>query len=320
MPTNFHLIIGAGATGSATARLLADDGISVRIVTRSGSGPDHPLIERVATDASNRLRLSELAAGAKVIYNCANPPYNKWTTDWPPLAEAILHAAETSGAVLVTLSNLYGYPKPSGPMSATDPLDPPSIKGRVRADMWTDALAVHTAGRVRVTEVRASDFIGPDLGATAHMGDRVVPRLLKGKSVSLLGNLDVPHSWTALHDVARTLVTAGSDDRAWGRAWHVPTAPPMTQRALVHKLCDVAGIEPVKVSTLSPFMLRAVGLFIPAVRELSEVLYQFDAPFVIDASETTEVFGLTATPLRDTLQSALASYGHQSESDLRVSS
>ncbi len=122
-----------------------------------------------------------------------------------------------AGAVLVTLGNLYGYAAPTQPMRPSDPLDPPTDKGAIRVAMWRDALAAHEAGRVRAIEARASDFIGPGVGKNGHMGDRVVPRVLAGKGVSVLGDPDAPHSWTAIDDVARTLVRIGSDERAWGR-------------------------------------------------------------------------------------------------------
>lgn len=306
--TSFHAIIGAGATGTATARLLAEEGTRVKIITRSGSGPTDPNIELVAADATDESTLIAHTAGAEVIYNCANPQYHTWSTDWPPLAAAILSAAIHNNAVLVTLNNLYGYAKPTAPMRASDAFAPPSVKGAVRAQMWHDALAAHDAGLVRVTEARASDFIGPDVGESAHMGDRVVPRLLKGKSVSLLGDTDAAHSWTAIGDVARTLVTLGRDSRAWGRAWHVPSVAPLTQRELVHELCDVAGVEPVKVSTIPKPVVSLLGLFIPAMRELKEVAYQFEAPFIMDSAETTAIFGLEPTPLRETLQATIGSY------------
>lgn len=303
-----HIVVGAGATGTATARLLAENGKRVTVISRSGRGPAEPGIELVAADASDRQTLTELTVGAAAIYNCANPQYHQWATAWPPLAEALLAAAEANDAVLVTLSNLYGYADPTAPMKATDPLNPSSIKGGIRAKMTNDALAAHNAGRVRVTEARASDFIGPGVGETGHMGDRVVPRILAGKSVSLLGNVDKAHSWTAIDDVANTLVTIASDERAWGRAWHVPTVEPMTQRELVHRMCALAGVEPVKVKTLPSAVLTVGGLFVPALRELKEMLYQFTEEFIIDSQETTDVFGIKPTPLDDTLRAALASY------------
>src|SRR5882672_2451564 len=114
---SLHVIVGAGPVGSGAARLLAEGGERVRLVSRRGSGPEHRSIERVAADATQADRLSELATGAAALYNCANPLYHRWLTDWPPLAAALLTAAERTGAPLVTLSNLYGYGEVTGPIT-----------------------------------------------------------------------------------------------------------------------------------------------------------------------------------------------------------
>ena len=117
-----HIIVGAGPVGSAAAQLLIERGERVRMVSRRGTGPDHPSIERVAADAANGDRLSELAAGAVALYNCANPLYHRWLVDWPPLAQALLTAAERSGAVLAVAGNLYGYGPIGGPITDATPL------------------------------------------------------------------------------------------------------------------------------------------------------------------------------------------------------
>ena len=147
-----HVIVGAGPIGTATARHLADDGHQVRVITRGGGGPDHSAVERIAADATDTARLRTLAAGAAALYNCANPPYHRWPVEWPPLASALLVAAERSGAVLVTMSNLYGYGPVNVPMTEDLPLAPSSVKGGIRAQMWHDMLAAHRAGRIRAAE------------------------------------------------------------------------------------------------------------------------------------------------------------------------
>src|SRR5450631_3437435 len=147
-----HLVVGAGPIGSATAVRLAEQGEEVVVVTRSGSGPAHRGITRTSADASSTAAMAELATGAVAIYNCANPAYHRWPTDWPPIAQALLTAAERSNAVLVTASNLYAYGRVSGPMTEDLPLAALGPKGRTRAQMWREALAAHESGRVRVTE------------------------------------------------------------------------------------------------------------------------------------------------------------------------
>jgi len=156
---SLHVIVGAGPVGTATARLLAERGELVRVVTRRGTGPEHAAIERITADATDAARLSALAAEAIALYNCANPLYHRWLTDWPPLASALLAAAERSGSVLATVSNLYGYAPVDAPITPATPLAATHPKLRLRAEMWRDALAAHQAGRIRATEVRGSDYI-----------------------------------------------------------------------------------------------------------------------------------------------------------------
>ncbi|MEH0829335.1 MULTISPECIES: NAD-dependent epimerase/dehydratase family protein [unclassified Micromonospora] len=289
-----HVIVGAGPVGTATARLLAERGERVRVVTRRGTGPEHPAIERVAADAADADRLTALSEGADALYNCANPEYHTWPTDWPPLAAALLTAAERSGAVLTTVGNLYGYGPVDAPMTEATPLAATGVKGRVRNRMWADALATHRAGRARITEVRGSDYIG--LGGNS-LPMMVLPKVLAGRRVFLPVAWDAPHTWTYVGDVARTLVAAATDPRAWGRAWHVPSAPPMSMRALADRAAARAGAPAPRLTRMPYPVLWLGGLADPFARELRETAHQFAGPFVMDSTAASETFGIEGTPL-----------------------
>jgi len=292
-----HLVIGAGVIGGRVAQLLAERGERVSVVSRSGAGPAD--VTRVAADARDAEAMTRLASGAAVIYNCVNPPYHRWPADWPPIAASVLSAAERSGAVLVTLSNLYGYgPRAGGydashPMTEETPLAATGPKGRVRARVWQDALAAHQAGRVRATEVRAADFVGP--GAESALGERAVQRIRQGKSVSVLGSADRLHTWSFTEDVAGMLVVAGADPDAWGRAWHVPSNEPRTQREVISDLGAAAGTGPARVRPVPSAVLAGMGLVWPLMRELRETEYQFRDDFVMDSSAAQATFGLKPT-------------------------
>jgi nucleoside-diphosphate-sugar epimerase len=306
MSEQLHLVVGAGPIGSAVARRLAAAGTRVRVVTRSGSGPDHALIEKVAADAADAARVSELATGAAVIYNCVNPPYHRWATDWPPVANALLGAAEKADAVLVTTANLYGYGRVDRPMTEDLPLAATFTKGQVRNRMWLDALAAHEAGRVRATEARGSDYVGP--GAESHLGDRVLPKVLAGKKVQVMASLDSTHTWTYTEDMAATLVAIGADERAWGRAWHVPSALTMSQREAITEYARLAGVATPKTSEYPAWMIKAMGLFSPLMRELPDVAYQMQDDFVLDSSAAQRELGLVPTPAAEVLRASLAPY------------
>ncbi|MFI1798789.1 NAD-dependent epimerase/dehydratase family protein [Streptomyces sp. NPDC020379] len=301
---SFNVVIGFGPAGAATARLLAEQGHSVRVVTKSGRSPE-PGIEHVALDATDSERLIEAARGATAIYSCAAPPYHRWAGEWPPLASSLCAAAETTGAVLVMLGNLYGYGPVDGPMTEELPLTATGPKGRVRSAVWEQARRLHEQGRIKAVEARASDFFGPGVTDGGHLAARVMPRLLRGKPVSTLGDPDAPHSWSYLPDVARSLVELAGEERAWGRPWHIPTQPPLSTRQMIDRLAAKAGTGPVTVRGLPSAVLGLASLFSPLLRELKEIRYQFDRPFVVDSSAYEAEFAVRATPVDEQVEATV---------------
>ena len=180
---SMNVVVGAGGTGVATAELLAEEGHEVRLITRRGSGPSHPRIRRIALDATNTSELAPEIRGASTLFNCAAPPYHQWRTQFPALAAALLNAAITTQVNYVMLGNLYGYGPVDKPMTEDLPMRPNSVKGTLRAQIWAEAKAAHDAGRVRVAEVRASDFIGR--GAMSVFTIMVAPKVLAQKPALL---------------------------------------------------------------------------------------------------------------------------------------
>lgn len=299
-----HVVVGAGQIGTQLAGLLNEQGHEVTVVSRSGNGPAG--VTRVRADASDQGRMIQLAQGADALYNCVNPPYHRWTQDWPPMAAAFLAAAERSGAVLVTTGNLYVYGPVDRPMTEDMPLAGPGTKARVRTRMWEDMLAAHQEGRIRATELRGSDYFGPGTGDQAHLGMvRFVKPLLAGRRISLLGNPDLPHSWTYVPDVARALAVAGTDERAWGRAWHVPTNPALSARDMGRRMAELAGVPEPKLGSVPKAVMRAIGVVSPAMREMGETRYQFERPYVLDSTAFQSTFGMPPTPLDDALTATI---------------
>ncbi|MFC9892550.1 NAD-dependent epimerase/dehydratase family protein [Nocardia sp. NPDC127579] len=301
---SLHIVVGAGPVGTATALLLAERGDDVRLLTRSGSGPHHPRITRVPVDATDPAALAAHCAGATVIHHCAGLEYARWATGFPPLIAAAIHAAEASGAALLTVGNLYGYGKFEGAVDEAHALQPNSRKGRLRAALWHDASNAHRAGRIRTAEVRSSDYLGA--GARSTCTATILPAVTAGKPAFYPGDPDAPHSWTAVDDVARLLVAVADDESALGRAWHVPTAAPMSVRELAELAADLSDAAPARVRRMPAAMLWAAGLVNADAREIRELRYQFERPFVIDSTAAVERFALTPTSTRAALQATLA--------------
>ncbi|GAA2268629.1 NAD-dependent epimerase/dehydratase family protein [Glycomyces scopariae] len=301
-----HVILGKGQIGSTVASILASRGERVRVLSRSG-GPEQAGIEHVKVDARDAAALTAATEGADVIYNCANPAgYHQWADEWPPMFAAILAAAKAHGAGLVNTGNLYVYGPVTAPMTERTPLNSPGHKGQIRIKMWNDAMALHAAGDLRFTEARGSDYFGPGALADAMLGERVMRPVIEGKGVTVFGDLDAPHTFTYIPDVARALIRLGGDDRAWGRPWHVPSAPALSQREMIQEAARLLGRGPVRVSRLPWWVLiNVVGAFAPAMKGMAETRHQWDGPYLMESSDFTDTFGDkatdTATALGETL-------------------
>lgn len=299
-----HVIVGAGGTGTAAARILAERGDRVRLVTRKGSGPAHPLIDLVRLDALDTEALAELTEGADALYNAAMPDYTRWPELLPPLFGSILLAAEYTGVPYVMLGNLYGYGPVEGPITEDTPMNPVSVKGRVRADAWRAALDAHEAGRVRVAEVRAGQFLGP--GAVSGFSMLAQPKVLAGRLALIDGEPDVPHSYTSTVDAARAMIAvAGStEDADWGRGWHAP-AIAATPRELATRLAALTGSPEPRLEALTEREMELLAVTVPFFGELPEMAYMSHHPLTVDASALEKRFGVGASDVDEVLRSGL---------------
>ena len=302
-----HIVLGAGSIGRGTAGELAAAGHTVSLVSRSGTPSDLPGVQAVSADVTDAGRLSELAAGAESIVNALNPAqYHRWAELWPPMASAILVAAERSGAGLVTVNNLYLYGEVQGPIGPETPIAPHGPKGEIRAQMWREALALHQAGRIRATELRGSDYVGAGMGAQSLLNTYVIGPAMKGRAGWLvMGDPDAPHSWTSGADVARLaahLATEGAESSSWGAAWHVPSAPPRSMAQVAGDTAALVGVAVKRPHRIPTALVDTVGLVYPLLRELKETRHEFERPWVLDSTATQERFGLAPTPWEVTLR------------------
>jgi nucleoside-diphosphate-sugar epimerase len=166
----------------------------------------------------------------------------------------------------------------------------------------TEALfAAHRAGKLRVASARASDFFGPD---DAVYGGLWYQPALAGKRLNMLGRLDMPHTFSYVPDFGKALAILGTREEGLGRAWHVPSPPPVTQAELVALIAEQVG-RPVKRATAGSVMLGLLGLVNPIVREMSEMLYEWNKPFVMDSSAFQGAFGMQPTPLRTAVEATV---------------
>ena len=303
-----HVVFGTGQVGSALAAHLTGMGLAVRTVSRDRPRALADGADWRAADVTDPEAAADAAKGAKVVYQCLNAPYTQWPELFPPLQRGVMAAAEQSGALLVTLENLYGYGPTGGrPMTEDLPLAATSVKGRTRAAMTGELLAAAEAGRVRFAIGRASDFFGAGVTQGSTLGERVFGNALAGKRADFIGNPDLPHTYSYVPDIAAGLATLGTDARAASQVWHLPGPQTVTTRAFLDLMAGQVG-HPVGIRPLPKLALRALGLVNPMLRELAEVSYQFEQPFILDTTKYESVFGAAGTPLAAAITATVAWY------------
>lgn len=295
------VVLGAGPVGSAVVQALLDRAHEPSVVTRSGSAV--PGATAVAADLSDPAAAATALADATIVFSTVQPAYHRWVQEFPALQASIVAACQTVDVPLMVVENLYGYGPHDGPLRESTPMRPTTKKGTVRTEMWR-ALEAAAANGLDMAVVRASDFIGPGVEGSAF-GDRFFAPLAKGKPTTTIGNLDALHSVTFVPDLAEALVRVAEDEASWGRAWHAPSAPAVTQRHLAQMAAHAIGAE-AQIKTTPIWLLRMVGPFIKAAGETVEMAYEFDSDFVVDSSAFTEYFGMDATPLDRSIAAVMA--------------
>ena len=236
--------------------------------------------------------------------------YHRWTARFPALQAGVLAAAEASGARLVSMENVYMYGRPAGrPLTEDRTNNAHTRKGRLRAEMADELLGAHRTSRVEVAIGRASDYFGPRGWAQSNLGDRVFPAALAGKTGTVLGDRYQPHTYTYIPDIGEGLAVLGEHPDAPGEIWHLPNDPrTRSTQELVDTIYRQAGQDRARIRTVPPLLRRALAITSPVVRELLEMQYQFEEPFIVDSSKITTRLGVTATPLDQAIAETLFSY------------
>ncbi|MGI9597969.1 MAG: NAD-dependent epimerase/dehydratase family protein [Acidimicrobiales bacterium] len=300
------VVLGAGPVGAALVERLVADGVETRVVTRSGQATVPAGVELVAADISDSTQAVRACADAGIVYSCVGLSYQGWPEKWPPMMAGMLDGAAAAEARFVFMDNCYMYGPVTVSMTEDLPLTDYGNKPATRAKttrMWQQA---HEEGRVAAASVRASDFYGPGV-SNAALGDLSVGRMAQGKSAQVVGDPDQPHSFAYVPDIARALISVGEADDSMGQAWNVPNAPDRTVRQILQMFADEFGTS-LKVQAMPKPLMSILGLFNADVRELKEMLYQWERPFHVDASKFSARFWDDPTPWDQGVPETVASY------------
>lgn len=300
-------ILGSGgAISNELNTLLTSRGTPFRQISRKGVGAKGAT-ETVAADISDREQAIAAVAGSSIVFLLVGLKYDHrvWEETWPRIMANTIEACKRAGARLIFFDNLYMYGWVRGAMTEETPYRPISRKGKVRARIASSLQEAWMSGGLTAMIARSADFYGPH-ARTGIPNVLVFDPLSKGQTASCLISDVLPHSYTYTPDAAKALLTLAESESAWNQVWHLPTAPaPLTGREFLLKAADAMGVKP-KYRVLRRPMLRLAGWFNPMVRELYEMLYQNDSPYIFDSSKYARAFGFAGTPYSEGIKQTAA--------------
>jgi nucleoside-diphosphate-sugar epimerase len=290
-------ILGSGGDiGNALAKELKNYTDHIRLVARNPkqvNGDD----ELFPADLTKAADVERAIAGADVVYLTVGLEYSikVWRRDWPTIMSNVINACLKHNAALVFFDNVYMYSASSIPhMTEASRTDPPSKKGKVRL-MLQDMIfrAIEDCG-LKALIARSADFYGPGV-KNSPLGIMVIEKFRSKQKAFWQVNTDKIHSFTYTPDAARATALLGNTADAYGTAWHLPTsAEKLTGKDFIEKVAGVMNIKP-RFYILSKFMMGLLGLFIPLVKELKEMAYQYDRDYIFDSSKFEKRFGIKPT-------------------------
>ncbi len=302
-----RVIFGTGAIGLAVMDELVQQGNTpVTLVNRSGEVHDTlPAgVRVVAADLTDAQQVRRAAGSADTVYLCAAPPYDKWPQQFPPLITGLINGLTGTDTRVVFADNLYMYGDTDGrPLREDMPENATTRKGQIRAyiaQMLRDAPFPVAIGR-------ASDYYGARGGSASMFGDMFFEAVFSGGTANFFGDIQQPHDFIYVCDVARGLVTLGQNDDAFGETWHLPCAGTLSTRELVDLFEDEIG-QSIQTRTIGSFMARLIGIFTPILREFPEMMYQWEKPFRVDDSKFRAAFKANHTPHLDAVAQTIAWY------------
>jgi nucleoside-diphosphate-sugar epimerase len=306
-------ILGSGgAIGVELAKALRAHTDDIRLVSR------HPRAvnrddQLLSADLTKSEDVRKAVDGAEIVYLTVGLPYRTktWRMIWPPLMRNVIDACKTHHSKLVFFDNIYVYdPNYMDRITEDAPVAPASKKGAIRAEIDQMIRDEVEKGNLQALIARSADFYGPSIGNTSVLTEMVFKKLVNGKKANWLGSLKYKHSFTYTPDAGKATALLGNSPDAYNQVWHLPTAAdPPTGKEWIEAIAKALGAKPrCQVATKS--LVRVLGLFAPLMRELAEMMYQYDRDYVFISSKFEKQFGFTPTPYLDGIKEiVITDYG-----------
>jgi nucleoside-diphosphate-sugar epimerase len=290
-------ILGAnGNIGSILAKELVNYTGKIRLVSRNPRRVNAS-DELFQADLSNTDMIDKAVEGSEVVYLVVGLDYNikVWQEKWPRLMRATIDACIKHKARLVFFDNVYMYDINAIPhMTESSRVNPPSKKGEVRRQIAQMLMDEVKAGRLMALIARSADFYGPDI-ENSFITQMVIKNFKKGKAANWLVTADKKHSFTYTPDAARATAILGNTDDAYNQVWHLPTDKnSLTGKEFISLFAAELNAKP-KISPMPVWLIKILGLFIPIMKEITEMLYQYDRDYFFDSSKFDRRFEFKTT-------------------------
>lgn len=290
-------ILGAGgAIGIPLAKELKAYTNKIRLVARNPqqvNGND----ELFKADLTLADDVDKAVAGSGIVYLTAGLKYDikVWKRDWPVVMSNVINACLKHNASLVFLDNVYMYAPSEIPnMTEQSRIAPASKKGQVRTIVQEMIFHAIQDRGLKAMIARSADFYGPDV-KNSPLNITVLEKLRKNQKAFWQIDAGKAHSFTYTPDAAKATAILGNTPDAYGEAWHLPTSSErLTGKEFIEKVAKEMKVEP-HYYILSRFMIGLVGLFVPLVKELKEMTYQYDREYIFDSSKFEKRFSFTPT-------------------------
>jgi nucleoside-diphosphate-sugar epimerase len=292
-------ILGAGGTiGNALATALTKYTNEIRLVSRKPVKVN-PTDEIVSANITKAADLDKAVAGSKTVYLTVGFPYNhdSWHRHWKNCMELVIESCIRHECKLVFFDNVYMYDKDHlGNMTEDTAVNPPSKKGKIRAEVADMLLEKMAKNEINALIARSADFYGPGIKKTSLLTEMVFNPLYQERKASWLACRHCKHSFTYTPDAALATALLGNTDSAYGEIWHLPTAPnPYTADEWVATIAKYLKTE-ANYMVLKKWMVKMIGIFVPLMREIPEMMYQYDRDYVFNSSKFEERFNFKPTP------------------------
>ncbi|MGL1893683.1 MAG: NAD-dependent epimerase/dehydratase family protein [Spirochaetaceae bacterium] len=305
-----NIIIGTGPLGLAVMDELIKQGQNVTLVNRSGKVNEKlpKSVNLIKADVTNSSDVRQICKDVTVVYICAQPLYTNWVEGFPPIISGIINGLTGSDIRVVFADNLYMYGSTNGePIKEDLPHLAISKKGKLRSQIANKLLE----SDLDVKLLRGSDFFGPRV-RNSGFGDVVFKAVTEKKPVNLFGKPNLLHSITYIRDFAKGLVLLGESFKVKESVFHLPNI----QNTTPNQFVDLIGAElnrKLKVMAAGKLMVSILGLFIPMVKEVKEIMYQWNEPFIVDHSLFIKNFNFSPTPYKNSIKETLDWFKNESE-------